>query len=484
MIGFFLGAGLVGWLAGESIRRRRRVGDSRLGSGDRLGQEYVTDEELIEAQSAYEALVRDPSASAKDISEHYSLYRELYAQYQRELALRRELEQMAWNQDRDARDLGMDPGRDPKLNEAIMRRMKDRQARMEELWPGWYKLHLDWAVYRRTGGKPDWYIELEAKALSAVNLAIQLVPFFQGMRGGIRAPSPSIRPQPGSVIPTGPQPIYPFRPGDPLRRPLVVTPSPSAAPAPALLKPSPPAGTPGSVWQKPPPGVQMPTGMTARVNTKTGEVFYHVGDIERVMRQQGSLMPGQSAFPGPGKPSSDLPGPGWMELPPGGQKPPGVVEWMPTETGGILYRAVPPWLEKFPPELQRAMMRYAQNKGMLEKIYDPKVASTWTDIVSEYMASRGYPAAIIPAKVPLEAYKPPTPAGPAPVYPLPIGPVGPVVPDGRPPPFSPIPTGEGERRYRWGPTPLSQVMPPTTPTQRTLSVPFAPSGGGMTFTGV
>jgi hypothetical protein len=464
MIEFFLGAGVVGWLAGESIRRGRRVGDSRLGSGERLGQEYVTDEELIEAQSAYEALVRDPSASAKDISEHYSLYRELYAQYQSELPLREQLERMAWDLDRDALDATM--SQIPETRAAAERRMKDRLARMEELWPGWYKRHLDWEVYRRTGGKPDWYIELESSALSAINLAIQLVPFFQGMRGGVRAPgvrvpgvrvpTPSIR-QPGIVIPPkGPEAIYPFRPGDPLQRPFVV-PTPSAAPAPALLKPAP------------------------------------------------------------------------------------------------LHAEMPPWLAQFPPEIRNRFLNWSQKAGIrAEKLYDPKEASMWTDIVSKYAASKGFPVPPVPTRplpswtkdlpsnvvdhffkwaeskgiswrelshpgsenlwkdiarteaakaglipplgptVPIPKPTPtkpflPSPAGPQPVYPLPIAPARPtVVPEG---PFRPIPTG-GERRYQWGPTPLSQVIPPTTPTQRTVRLPGIPGGmatgggGAIPFTGV
>lgn len=192
MLIFALGAGLVGWLAGESIRRRRRVGDSALlGAGHRLGQyEYETEQELIESSEAYQDVMRSGGASRSEIEKAFTAYRKAYDQYRKELALRSQLEPMAAEQDRDFWDL--QSSEVPSTKEMIQERMKDRLARMEALWPSWYDDYQKRRAYEATGGKPGWMREIEDKVGAAMNLALQILPVAQSARG-MRFTMPAIR---------------------------------------------------------------------------------------------------------------------------------------------------------------------------------------------------------------------------------------------------------------------------------------------------
>ena len=298
MLFYLLGAGVAGWLAGESFRRGRRLGDQSLGRGHSLGQgqygELVND--LLRAKAEYERTIsqdgRYRNLAVLEATAAFRNYRKAYEEYQRAMELARELEPIFRNYENTFYDLHLDPGgRAPGINEALKERMKEYLSEMERLWPGWYEGRREWDKFERTGGKPDWYLDLEKKGQAAVGLALSLLPLAQGVRGGVRFPGgrPSVptirvstgaRPQPGIVIQTGPQPVYPFRPGDVLRKPLIPT-APSVATSAAVKIPM---GTPESLWQRPPAGIKMPMGLRARVDVKTGEVFYHVYDIEKAMR--------------------------------------------------------------------------------------------------------------------------------------------------------------------------------------------------------
>jgi hypothetical protein len=171
MLGFVLGAGALGWLVGESIRRGRRVGDSdRLGSGHRLGQhEYETETELVDAKKAYDEVARSGAASQSELEKAFGKFKKAYDQYIHELGLRRELGPLytQWQQASIY---------DEKGRAAL-------EARMEDIWPGWFEGERAMAEFARTGGKPDWMIELDKKVAAIVNVGLQALPMAQAARG-------------------------------------------------------------------------------------------------------------------------------------------------------------------------------------------------------------------------------------------------------------------------------------------------------------
>jgi hypothetical protein len=185
-----------------------------LGSRHRLGQyEYATENSLVTAQKAYQ----DAFASRDQarIDKAFDEYKKAYDAYQEEGPVREELEKLnAENRE----DILQSSGR-----KDIQGRMKDREARMEDLWPGWYKAHLDWEVYNATGGQPDWYRKLKEGASSTLNLALQVSPLIPAARG-IRIPSRTSAP--------------PARP--PVATPSVAVPKtmPVAAPVPPSMQPA------------------------------------------------------------------------------------------------------------------------------------------------------------------------------------------------------------------------------------------------------
>lgn len=438
MLIFALGAAAAGWLAGESLRRRRRVGDSILGSGHRLGQyEYESEEDFAKAQAAYDEVTRNRTATEEEIAKAYAAYKKAYEEYQDFLSLRGRLEQYAKAQDRDLFDLWST--QIPQTKEDLERRMEDRLAKMEELWPGWYKRYLDWQVFLRTGGKPDWYLTLEEAAGSVLNLALQLVPFFQGMRGavrgGVRLPRPSMPGGPPVVTRTiapprsiGPELIHESRVPKVIRDTI------------ARMH-----------RESPRPGQETPAGVYRHPETE--ELYFYpelLKDAARVFEQQT------------GRPA---PLPQWIKDIPDVSK---VVREAIQSATPAQKAALQKWqgIISRPPTPTRDPFR-----PIPEGIY-PLQPSFKPSIV-EKVWQEAHPGRLI--------YPGPSPAGEAPIYPVPrpggpgwkwtTSPQSRVIPSGIPTPGS---ISEG----------MARLPMPTVPGRPTVSVPFTPTGGGMAFTGV
>jgi hypothetical protein len=211
-----------------------------LGSRHRLGQyEYASENSLVTAQKAYQ----DAFASRDQarIDKAFDEYKKAYDAYQEEGPVREELEKL----DYDSMTA---------LHQQNEERYKELVAKMEDLWPGWHKAHLDWKVYQVTGGQPEWYRKLKEGAASTFNVALQVAPLIPAARG-IRIPSgaaaPPSRPPVATPSVAVPKTMPVAAPGipsvmQPSRYP-VVQPSQAQAAAPALAPGRPPSGGGASV---------------------------------------------------------------------------------------------------------------------------------------------------------------------------------------------------------------------------------------------
>lgn len=439
MLIFALGAAAAGWLAGESLRRGRRVGDSSiLGSRHRLGQsEYESEEDFAKAQAAYDEVTRSRTATQDEIEKAYEAYKKAYGEYQEFLRLKSQLEQLARDQDRDLMDHYSTQIWETKEN--LERRMEERLAAMEKLWPGWYKGYLERLVFERTGGKPDWYLTLEQTAGSALNLALQLVPFFQSMRsGGVRLPRPSMPGQPPVVTRT-------------------IVPPKSAGIGPELIHESRVPKVIREIIMRmhpglPRPGEKTPAGVY--LHPEGDDVYYY----PELVQKAGKVFEQQTGRPAPL--------PQWIKQIPDPHK--------------VVREAI----------ISATPAQKAALKKWQESIFRPVEPSPPGG------PFRPIPEGIRPLQPPFQKtiwpkffeagewkYPGPSPAGPEPIYPVPIRP--------------------GEGGWRWTTTPQSRVAPSGVPAPGSVSEGIAivppylrrgglpglpgglPTGGGaIPFTGV
>jgi hypothetical protein len=260
--------------------RQQRYG---MGSRHALGQyEYETYNNFEKTQKAYNDAMksRDPGA----IDKAFADYKDAYDKYVEETPLRDDLEKLF----QKSKDASFDEGgairtRDAAKSEAERKfgeeqvkrahdSYKDAVAKMEELWPGWYQSHWDWIVYERTGGQPDWYIDLKDKGAWALEQAMYVLPFLH-YAGGFRAsvprfvpprivPPTPVRPTvptpsgagmaPRPMVPTPRFPIVNVPPKAPVVPPQVATPS-GGRMVPSLVPGGPPSGG-GGIPMTPTPG--------------------------------------------------------------------------------------------------------------------------------------------------------------------------------------------------------------------------------------
>lgn len=311
-----------------------------------VGQnEYPLQDEQAKAKEAWEEAKK--KGDQKDMEEAYRKYKEAFDKNQEENPLRAYMEQLAKKiEDEtlnhpDPSDYGYKEAQD---------RIKATQEQMEGLWPGWYKAHLDWLVFKATGGQPQWYLDLKDTASTLLDIVLQVAPVvsqFRGMMpGSFRSPVPTPGGAPRAPVPTpggtpkpvptappswlkllrkdcGPRPVFvePFPsrqtlPASKLTIPPPPPPVPTPTPNPYIMKPQPePVATPSPIrlnvpvptpvptltptpvptpsgappgFAVPPPQVTMPSGLRPWVDT-SGQRYYPITDIQEAARNMPTL---------------------------------------------------------------------------------------------------------------------------------------------------------------------------------------------------
>lgn len=208
---------------------------------------YASDAAVSAAYNRYQDAFK--SGNQSDINGAFSDYKAAADKAAAEQPLRDQMEDMA----KQVQDSVMTQANAPFLvtanrnptfdKEAAKAREEMLIAKMEKTWPGWYQGYLDWKVYQYTGGQPEWYRNLKEGAASALEVAMDVLPFLPYIRGA----GGMIRPW----VPT---------PG----RSPVPTPAPRPAPTPSLppARPMVPTTAAGQWWQnreQPPPPVATPS---------------------------------------------------------------------------------------------------------------------------------------------------------------------------------------------------------------------------------
>ena len=108
--------------------------------------EYPLQDEQAKAKDAWEEAKK--KGDQKDMEEAYRKYKEAFDKNQEETPLRAYMEQLARKIEDET--LNHPDSSDYGYKEA-QERIKATQEQMEGLWPGWYKAHLDWMVWKATG---------------------------------------------------------------------------------------------------------------------------------------------------------------------------------------------------------------------------------------------------------------------------------------------------------------------------------------------
>lgn len=161
--------------------------------------EYDTEERLNKAYKDYQKEAKNRQSSA--LKDRFAKYQFALEDYLQEAPLRAQLESLAHDQIQAMADLATTSGT---IQASIKKKVEERGAEMERLWPGWYQAHLAWDVYWITGGEPDWYRELKAKAASVLDLALQLAPLLPYAKGAVRqvqSRCPGLTARPAPVLP-------------------------------------------------------------------------------------------------------------------------------------------------------------------------------------------------------------------------------------------------------------------------------------------
>lgn len=161
--------------------------------------QYDTEERLNKAYKDYQKEAKNRKSSA--LKDRFAKYQFALEDYLEEAPLRAELESLAQDQIQAMVDLASTSG---KIQASIKKKVEERGAEMERLWPGWYKAKLDWDIYQITGGQPDWYRELKGAAATLLDLALQLaplLPYAKGAASQARYRCPGLTARPLPVLP-------------------------------------------------------------------------------------------------------------------------------------------------------------------------------------------------------------------------------------------------------------------------------------------
>jgi hypothetical protein len=368
-------------------RESGRLSQGRsLGIRYRLGQhQYDSENRLVKAHKAYQDAVksRDQSKMGKAFAE----LKEASEAYLGEAPVRQELERLAEEQRLEY------PVEKGKYGyEGYQTRTKEREARMEALWPGWYKAHLAWQIYGITGGQPQWYRDIKAALATAASIALQVLPLAPAAKGVVstsRVYLPAVfrPPVPAMAVPKVQTPAF----VDTTRGPMRVTPEVQSK----LMKFT-------RQVNKPYDADFVKKAIQAEAEGRLEEGFIRA---PQPTPTQPSFLP----FPREGNVPELVPIPKGLNIP----LEWGLPKYRDPNTGAWLYRSdlierakalrvtptVPPfkpiasptpghpempaWLMKYPPEMRNRFLNWAGRRIKAEKLLDPAETKTWERLIDQ-----------------------------------------------------------------------------------------------------